>query len=49
MIFENSHTQVYLAAGHTDMRKSINGLAVLVKRRLQPGSVFNLSVCLLQP
>ena len=31
MIFENSHAQVYLAAGHTDMRKSIDGLAVLVK------------------
>ena len=31
MIFENSHAQFYLAAGHTDMRKSIDGLAVLVK------------------
>ncbi|MEW6426119.1 MAG: IS66 family insertion sequence element accessory protein TnpB [Bacillota bacterium] len=31
MIFENNHTQVYLACGPTDMRKSIDGLAVLVK------------------
>lgn len=31
MIFENSHTQVYLACGNTDLRKSIDGLAVLVK------------------
>lgn len=31
MIFENSHNQVYLACGPTDMRKSIDGLAVLVK------------------
>jgi len=31
MIFENSNTKVYLACGHTDLRKSIDGLAVLVK------------------
>ena len=31
MICENNHTRVYLACGPTDMRKSIDGLAVLVK------------------
>ncbi|MDI9457328.1 MAG: IS66 family insertion sequence element accessory protein TnpB [Bacillota bacterium] len=31
MIFENSHTKVYLACGPTDLRKSIDGLAVLVR------------------
>lgn len=31
MIFENKHTQVFLACGVTDLRKSIDGLAVLVK------------------
>jgi transposase len=39
MIFENGHTQVYLACGHTDLRKSIDGLAVLVKEG------FNLDPC----
>lgn len=31
MISEISNKQVYLAAGNTDLRKSIDGLAVLVK------------------
>ena len=31
MIFENNSTHVFLACGHTDLRKSIDGLAVLVK------------------
>ncbi len=31
MIFENSNNQVYLACGSTDLRKSIDGLSVLVK------------------
>ncbi len=31
MIFGNSYPQVYLASGATDLRKSIDGLAVLVK------------------
>lgn len=31
MIFESSSTRVYLASGTTDLRKSIDGLAVLVK------------------
>ena len=31
MIFENSNTKVYLACGPTDLRKSIDGLSVLVK------------------
>ena len=31
MIFENNSTRVYLAVGPTDLRKSIDGLAILVK------------------
>jgi transposase len=31
MISEISNRQVYLACGSTDLRKSIDGLAVLVK------------------
>ncbi len=30
-MFIPSHTQVYLALGNTDMRKSINGLSILVE------------------
>jgi len=30
----SSHAQVYLGLGSTDMRKSINGLSVLVQERL---------------
>ena len=30
-MFLSSHTQVYLALGNTDMRKSINGLSILVE------------------
>ncbi|MBU1055326.1 MAG: IS66 family insertion sequence element accessory protein TnpB [Proteobacteria bacterium] len=29
-----SHTQVYLALGNTDMRKSINGLSILIEDSL---------------
>ena len=29
-----SHTRVYLALGHTDMRKAINGLSILVEDQL---------------
>lgn len=35
MIFGNSYPQVYLASGATDLRKSIDGLAVLVKEGFQ--------------
>lgn len=31
MMFIPSHTQAYLALGNTDMRKSINGLSILVE------------------
>ena len=34
-MFWPSHTRVYLALGHTDMRKSINGLSILVETQLQ--------------
>ena len=34
-MFLPSHTRVYLALGHTDMRKSINGLSILVETQLQ--------------
>ena len=33
-MFLPSHTRVYLAVGHTDMRKSINGLSILVEEQL---------------
>ena len=33
-MFLPSHTRVYLALGHTDMRKSINGLSILVEEKL---------------
>lgn len=35
MISEVSNRQVYLASGSTDLRKSIDGLAVLVKETFQ--------------
>lgn len=35
MIFGSSYPQVYLASGATDLRKSIDGLAVLVKEGFQ--------------
>ncbi len=31
MIQLGEHTRVYLATGHTDMRKAINGLSILVE------------------
>jgi len=31
MIHAESHTRVFLALGHTDMRKAINGLSILVE------------------
>ncbi len=34
MIHIDQHTQVFLAAGITDMRKSINGLSILVEELL---------------
>ena len=34
-MFFPSHTRVYLAAGSTDMRKSINGLSILVSEHLE--------------
>ena len=34
MIHIDQHTQVFLAAGITDMRKSINGLSILVEEVL---------------
>ena len=34
MFFRNSPVQVYLATGSTDMRKSINGLSILVAEQL---------------
>ncbi len=40
MISQNDHAPVYLAGGVTDLRKSIDGLAVLVKEafKLDPFS-----------
>ena len=40
MIFQNNHVSVFLAGGVTDLRKSIDGLAVLVKEtfKLDPFS-----------
>lgn len=29
-----AHTRVHLATGHTDMRKAINGLSILVQHRM---------------
>ncbi len=37
MISEVSNRQVYLACGSTDLRKSIDGLAVLVKEAFALG------------
>ena len=34
MMLPTSSVQVYLAAGVTDMRKSINGLSILVEEQL---------------
>ena len=34
-MFLPSHTRVYLALGHTDMRKSLNELSILVETQLQ--------------
>lgn len=34
-MFRASQVRVFLAAGHTNMRKSINGLSVLVARQLE--------------
>ena len=33
-MFSTLHTKIYLAAGITDMRKSINGLSILVENKL---------------
>lgn len=33
-MFLPSHTRVYLALDHTDMRKTINGLSILVEDQL---------------
>ena len=35
MFIPPANMQVYLALGHTDMRKAINGLSVLVENRMQ--------------
>jgi transposase len=35
MFFVSSTVQVYLALGNTDMRKSINGLSILVQEHLE--------------
>lgn len=35
MFFVSSTVQVYLALGRTDMRKSINGLSILVQEHLE--------------
>ncbi|WP_163339170.1 IS66 family insertion sequence element accessory protein TnpB [Desulfopila sp. IMCC35008] len=44
MIFKPSETKVYIALGATDMRKSINGLSLLVEEQfgldLFSGSFF---------
>lgn len=47
MIFENHHHQVYLACGSTDLRKSIDGLSVLVKEgfKLDPFSTSLFVFC----
>lgn len=39
MIHFDQHTQVFLATGVTDMRKSINGLSILVEDVLQQDSL----------
>ncbi len=43
MLRVNQNTQVYLACGATDMRKSINGLSLLVSEVLQQ-DVFSASL-----
>ncbi len=35
MISLGSQTRVYLATGHTDMRKAINGLSIMVQTQLE--------------
>ena len=35
MLLPGSELKVYLALGHTDMRKSINGLSILVEEHLE--------------
>jgi transposase len=35
MIFSGQDIKVHLAMGHTDMRKAINGLAILVEQHLE--------------
>jgi transposase len=35
MVIASANTKVYLALGHTDMRKAINGLSMLVEGRLE--------------
>jgi transposase len=35
MIFKTSETRVYIALGATDMRKSINGLSLLVENQFE--------------
>ncbi len=35
MIFKQSETKVYIALGTTDMRKSINGLSLLVEEQFE--------------
>lgn len=35
MFFPSDNIKVYLALGHTDMRKSINGLSIMVNEKLE--------------
>jgi hypothetical protein len=48
MMFLPAHTKVFLALGHTDMRKSIDSLCVLVESVLGMSSLVRASVCFLQ-
>ena len=40
---------VYIALGATDMRKSVNGLSLLVEEYFELDLFFGQLVCLLQP
>lgn len=42
-------TTVYLACGATDLRKSYNGLAAVIKLKFQLDPYSALHVCILQP
>ena len=49
MIGASSSLSVYLVPGVTDMRKSIDGLSLIVSEVLELDPVFRKPICLLQP